>query len=87
MARYRYRDLSVPDDSGRSLREEIARLIYGFDAVADADRPRRDYLQVADNILKDLARRAVGPDGGRQSPGGVNRPPAAAKWTGHGSWQ
>ncbi|WP_171109921.1 MULTISPECIES: hypothetical protein [unclassified Streptomyces] len=58
-----YRDLRVPDDTGRPLREEIARLVYGFDAVADADRTRQDYLAVADHIIEFLARRAVRTDG------------------------
>lgn len=54
-----YADLRVPDDTGRQLREEIARLIYSFDAIADVPRTRQDYLQAADNILEFLARRAA----------------------------
>ncbi|MDV9168552.1 hypothetical protein R6V09_00110 [Streptomyces sp. W16] len=50
-----YRDLRVPDDSGQPAREEVARLIYAFDATADERRTRADYLQVADNALAVLA--------------------------------
>ncbi|WP_031487598.1 hypothetical protein [Streptomyces bicolor] len=59
-----YRDLRVPEDTGRQLREELSRLVYGFDAVADADRTRQDYLDVADHILAFIARRAVRADSG-----------------------
>ncbi|MEU2736043.1 hypothetical protein ABZ656_11575 [Streptomyces sp. NPDC007095] len=55
----RYRDLRVPDDSGRPTREEVARLIYAFDAVADERRTRADYLHVADNVLEVLTRRGL----------------------------
>lgn len=36
----------------RPLSEEIARLVRGFDAIAAADRARRDYLAVADRIIE-----------------------------------
>lgn len=64
MVRDSHRDLLLPDDTGRPLREEIARLVYCFDAVADADRTRQDYLAAADNILEFIARRAVRAGGG-----------------------
>ncbi|MBD0844737.1 hypothetical protein [Streptomyces sp. TRM68416] len=69
MARDSYRDLRCPADTGRPLREELARLVYGFDAVAGTDRTRRDYLHVADHVLEFIARRAGCPDSGRP-PGG-----------------
>lgn len=75
MARDSYRDLRVPEDTGRPLREEIACLVYGFDAVAGADRIRRDYLAVADHILEFVARRAE--RAAARTSGGVNRPPVA----------
>jgi len=50
-----YRDLRVPDDSGQPVREEVARLIYAFDATADERRTRADYLHVGDNALAVLA--------------------------------
>lgn len=46
------------------MREELARLVYGFDAVADPARTRQDYLAVADHILEFIARRAVRADSG-----------------------
>jgi hypothetical protein len=67
MRRDSYRDLQVPDDLGQPLREELARLVYGFDAVTDADRTRLDYLAVADHIIEFVVRRAVQGDG-RGSP-------------------
>jgi len=75
MARDSYRDLRCPADTGRPLREELARLVYRFDAVAGADRTRRDYLHVADHVLEFIARRAV--HTGDDPSGGVNRPPVA----------
>lgn len=54
-----YRDLLVPDDSGRPVREEVARLIYAFDAIADERRTRAGYLQAADNALEILSRREL----------------------------
>jgi len=60
----RDRDLRVTDDTGRPLREELARLVYGFGAVADADRRRQDYPAVADHNLEFIARRTVRADSG-----------------------
>ncbi|MGW2769163.1 hypothetical protein [Streptomyces sp. NPDC001275] len=54
-----YRVLHVPDDSRRPAREEVARLLYVFDAIADERRTRADYLQVADNVLEVLTRRGL----------------------------
>ncbi|MDQ0904214.1 hypothetical protein QFZ22_000199 [Streptomyces canus] len=54
-----YRDLRVPDDSGRPVREEVALLVYAFYAIADECRTRADYLQVADNMLDVAARREL----------------------------
>ncbi|MER5227889.1 hypothetical protein [Streptomyces flaveus] len=54
-----YRDLRVPDNSGRPAREEVARLIYVFDAIAAERRTRADYFQVADNVLEILTRRGL----------------------------
>lgn len=59
MIRDGYRDLRVPDDSGRPAREEVARLIYVFDAIADERRTRADYLQVVDHVLEVLTRRGL----------------------------
>jgi hypothetical protein len=75
MSRDSYRELRCPADTGRPLREELARLVCGFDAVAGANRTRRDYLAVADHILEFVAcraERAAAPTRGR-----VNQPPLA----------
>jgi hypothetical protein len=55
------RDLRVSEDTEWRLQEELARLVYGFDAVADADRTHRDYLHLAAHILEFIARRAEHP--------------------------
>jgi hypothetical protein len=54
-----YGVLRIPEDRGLPPREEIARLIYSWDAITDEQRTRGDYLAVADNVLEFLTRRAA----------------------------
>lgn len=62
-------DLRIPDDTGQPLREEVARMIYCWDAVTDEDRTRDDYRHLADSILVFVERRRATPNGPPPLPG------------------
>ncbi|MFF0386910.1 hypothetical protein [Streptomyces sp. NPDC004286] len=60
MSKCGYLDLTGPDDFGKPLREEVAREIYTFDAIACEPRTRELYLRVADHVLELVAQRGIG---------------------------